>query len=49
MLAVLRADGLTNVRGEPMRVLALGGSVGTGGAALTAPVLVVTSFTRSWC
>ncbi len=73
MLAMLRADGLANVRGEPvmvphwvrgeeraelvvrdargavtrrkpLHVLALGGSVGTPGAGVEAPVLVVTSF-----
>ncbi len=73
MLAMLRADGLANVRGEPvpvphwvrgdesaelvvrdaagaltrrkpLHVLALGGSVGTPAAGVTAPVLVVTSF-----
>ena len=78
MLVMLRADGLANVRGEPVRVphwvrgdasaalvihaapqggvagavtrrkalhiLALGGSVGTPAAGITAPVLVVTSF-----
>lgn len=73
MLALLRADGLANVRGEPvavphwvrgdesaelavrdaagtvtrrkpMHLLALGGSVGTPAAGVTAPVLSVTSF-----
>ncbi len=73
MLAMLRADGLANVRGEPVLVphwvrgderaellvrdsagavtrrkalhlLALGGSVGTPAAGVTAPVLAVTSF-----
>ena len=73
MLAMLRADGLANVRGEPvtvpywvrgdesaelvvrdssgtvtrrkpLQILALGGSVGTPAAGVTAPVLVVTSF-----
>ncbi len=78
MLAMLRADGFANVRGEPvmvphwvrgaesaelaipaapnaggggavarraaLRVLGLGGSVGTPAAGVTAPVLVVSSF-----
>ncbi|HEY0779912.1 MAG TPA: M20/M25/M40 family metallo-hydrolase [Gemmatirosa sp.] len=73
MLAMLRADGLAHVRGEPvmvphwvrgderaelvvhdaagtvtrrkpLHILALGGSVGTPVAGISAPVLVVTSF-----